>query len=167
MPGTHVGPGSTDRGLVPEPSLQKVQADLHSRSPAPSRRSAMRSRCRWCCWRSVGCLSERGWWCWGQHGRRPTQSRNHNGYLLLWDAEGLLFGTGRGNPAVDAVRRGFTASRITCICTVHGITAWAHHGVHRACSSGCPWTRCRIPWMPATRRRTGSCSPGSVIDGSA
>jgi hypothetical protein len=32
----------------------------------------------------------------GTASRAPARSRNHNGYLLLWDGEGLLFDPGGG-----------------------------------------------------------------------
>ena len=32
----------------------------------------------------------------GTASQAPTRHRNHNGYLLRWDAEGLLFDPGEG-----------------------------------------------------------------------
>jgi ribonuclease Z len=32
----------------------------------------------------------------GTASQAPTRSRNHNGYLLRWDGEGLLFDPGEG-----------------------------------------------------------------------
>lgn len=48
----------------------------------------------------------------------PTRDRNHNGYLLLWDGEGLLFDPGEGTQR-QLTRAGVAASRITRICLTH------------------------------------------------
>ena len=53
----------------------------------------------------------------------PTRSRNHNGYLLLWDGEGLLFDPGEGTQR-QMLFAGVTASQITRICITH------FHGDH-------------------------------------
>ena len=34
--------------------------------------------------------------CWGRRARRRRRHRNHNGYLLRWDGEGILFDPGEG-----------------------------------------------------------------------
>jgi len=54
----------------------------------------------------------------GTAGQAPTRSRNHNGYLLLWDGEGLLFDPGEGTQR-QMLFAGVTASRITRICITH------------------------------------------------
>jgi ribonuclease Z len=59
----------------------------------------------------------------GTASQAPTRSRNHNGYLLLWDGEGLLFDPGEGTQR-QMLFAGVTASQITCICITH------FHGDH-------------------------------------
>jgi ribonuclease Z len=59
----------------------------------------------------------------GTASQAPTRSRNHNGYLLLWDGEGLLFDPGEGTQR-QMLFAGVTASRITRICITH------FHGDH-------------------------------------
>ncbi len=53
----------------------------------------------------------------------PTRSRNHNGYLLRWDGEGLLFDPGEGTQR-QMLFAGVTASQVTRICITH------FHGDH-------------------------------------
>jgi ribonuclease Z len=53
----------------------------------------------------------------------PTRARNHNGYLLRWDAEGLLFDPGDGAQR-QMLLAGAAASDITRICLTH------FHGDH-------------------------------------
>ena len=53
----------------------------------------------------------------------PTRARNHNGYLLRWDAEGLLFDPGDGAQR-QMLLAGAAASDITRICITH------FHGDH-------------------------------------
>jgi ribonuclease Z len=53
----------------------------------------------------------------------PTRSRNHNGYLLLWDGEGLLFDPGEGTQR-QMLLAGVSAHQITRICITH------FHGDH-------------------------------------
>jgi ribonuclease Z len=48
----------------------------------------------------------------------PTRTRNHNGYLLLWDGEGLLFDPGEGTQR-QMIQAGVSASQITRICLTH------------------------------------------------
>jgi ribonuclease Z len=59
----------------------------------------------------------------GTASQAPTRSRNHNGYALLWDDEGLLFDPGEGTQR-QMLFAGVTASRITRICLTH------FHGDH-------------------------------------
>ncbi len=59
----------------------------------------------------------------GTASQAPTRSRNHNGYVLLWDGEGLLFDPGEGTQR-QMLFAGVTASRITRICITH------FHGDH-------------------------------------
>ncbi|MGW7414016.1 ribonuclease Z [Streptomyces sp. NPDC054863] len=53
----------------------------------------------------------------------PTRRRNHNGYLLRWDAEGLLFDPGEGTQR-QMLRAGVAAYDINRICVTH------FHGDH-------------------------------------
>ena len=59
----------------------------------------------------------------GTASQAPTRRRNHNGYLLLWDDEGLLFDPGEGTQR-QMLFAGVTAHRITRICITH------FHGDH-------------------------------------
>ena len=59
----------------------------------------------------------------GTASQAPTRSRNHNGYLLRWDGEGLLFDPGEGTQR-QMIFAGVTASQITRICITH------FHGDH-------------------------------------
>ena len=53
----------------------------------------------------------------------PTRTRNHNGYLLRWDGEGILFDPGEGTQR-QMILAGVPASAITRICITH------FHGDH-------------------------------------
>lgn len=53
----------------------------------------------------------------------PTRHRNHNGYLLLWDGQGILFDPGEGTQR-QMVYAGVSAAQITRICISH------FHGDH-------------------------------------
>jgi ribonuclease Z len=53
----------------------------------------------------------------------PSRTRNHNGYLLRWDGEGLLFDPGEGTQR-QMLFAGVSASSITRICLTH------FHGDH-------------------------------------
>jgi ribonuclease Z len=59
----------------------------------------------------------------GTASQAPTRARNHNGYLLRWDGEGLLFDPGEGTQR-QMLFAGVTASQITRICLTH------FHGDH-------------------------------------
>lgn len=48
----------------------------------------------------------------------PTRTRNHNGYLLRWDNEGILFDPGEGTQR-QMIHAGVAASEITRICITH------------------------------------------------
>lgn len=48
----------------------------------------------------------------------PTRARNHNGYFLRWDGEGLLFDPGEGTQR-QMIHAGVSASEITRICITH------------------------------------------------
>ncbi len=53
----------------------------------------------------------------------PTRHRNHNGYLLRWDGEGLLFDPGEGTQR-QMLLAGVAVSDVTRICLTH------FHGDH-------------------------------------
>ncbi|GAA3241901.1 ribonuclease Z [Streptomyces lavendulae] len=53
----------------------------------------------------------------------PTRQRNHNGYLLRWDGEGILFDPGEGTQR-QMLRAGVAAHDIDRICVTH------FHGDH-------------------------------------
>jgi ribonuclease Z len=59
----------------------------------------------------------------GTASQAPTRSRNHNGYLLRWDGEGLLFDPGEGTQR-QMTQAGVAATDITRICVTH------FHGDH-------------------------------------
>ncbi|WP_298585353.1 ribonuclease Z [uncultured Kocuria sp.] len=48
----------------------------------------------------------------------PTRTHNHNGYLLQWDGEGLLFDPGEGTQR-QMTHAGVPSHRITRICLTH------------------------------------------------
>ena len=48
----------------------------------------------------------------------PTRTRNHNGYLLRWDGEGLLFDPGEGTQR-QMIHAGVSVTQITRICLTH------------------------------------------------
>lgn len=48
----------------------------------------------------------------------PTRARNHNGYLLRWDGQGLLFDPGEGTQR-QMIHAGVSATQITRICLTH------------------------------------------------
>jgi ribonuclease Z len=48
----------------------------------------------------------------------PTRARNHNGYFLRWDDEGILFDPGDGTQR-QMIRADIAASEITRICITH------------------------------------------------
>ncbi len=59
----------------------------------------------------------------GTASQAPTRARNHNGYFLRWDDEGLLFDPGEGTQR-QMLFAGVTAHHITRICVTH------FHGDH-------------------------------------
>jgi ribonuclease Z len=59
----------------------------------------------------------------GTASQAPTRHRNHNGYLLRWDAEGLLFDPGEGTQR-QMLLAGVPSSAVTRICLTH------FHGDH-------------------------------------
>jgi ribonuclease Z len=48
----------------------------------------------------------------------PTRTRNHNGYLLRWDDQGILFDPGEGTQR-QMIHAGVAASSINRICLTH------------------------------------------------
>jgi ribonuclease Z len=73
--------------------------------------------------RNVGAVSNRELVVLGTASQAPTRRRNHNGYLLRWDAEGLLFDPGEGTQR-QMLFAAVTASQISRICITH------FHGDH-------------------------------------
>jgi ribonuclease Z len=59
----------------------------------------------------------------GTASQAPTRYRNHNGYLLRWDSEGILFDPGEGTQR-QLTLAGASAPSITRICVSH------FHGDH-------------------------------------
>ena len=59
----------------------------------------------------------------GTASQAPTRTRNHNGYLLRWDGEGILFDPGEGTQR-QMTQAGVAATDITRICVTH------FHGDH-------------------------------------
>jgi ribonuclease Z len=59
----------------------------------------------------------------GTASQAPTRARNHNGYFLRWDDEGLLFDPGEGTQR-QMLLAGVTAHQISRICVTH------FHGDH-------------------------------------
>lgn len=59
----------------------------------------------------------------GTASQAPTRTRNHNGYLLRWDGEALLFDPGEGTQR-QMLLAGVRASEISRICITH------FHGDH-------------------------------------
>ncbi|MEU9732757.1 ribonuclease Z [Streptomyces sp. NPDC048002] len=59
----------------------------------------------------------------------PTRHRNHNGYLLRWDGEGILFDPGEGTQR-QMLRAGVAAHDLNRICVTH------FHGDHSLGLSG-------------------------------
>src|ERR1700688_1223054 len=71
----------------------------------------------------VGVVSDRELVVLGTASQAPTRRRNHNGYFLRWDGEGLVFDPGEGTQR-QMLFAGITASQITRICITH------FHGDH-------------------------------------
>jgi ribonuclease Z len=59
----------------------------------------------------------------GTASQAPTRTRNHNGYMLRWDAEGMLFDPGEGTQR-QMLFAGVTATQVNRICITH------FHGDH-------------------------------------
>jgi ribonuclease Z len=59
----------------------------------------------------------------GTASQAPTRTRNHNGYFLRWDDEGLLFDPGEGTQR-QMLFAGVTASQVTRVLITH------FHGDH-------------------------------------
>ncbi|TQL01536.1 ribonuclease Z [Cellulomonas sp. SLBN-39] len=54
----------------------------------------------------------------GTSSQVPTRVRNHNGYLLRWDGEGLLFDPGEGTQR-QMIHAGVPSTAVTRICLTH------------------------------------------------
>jgi ribonuclease Z len=84
----------------------------------------------------------------GTASQAPTRSRNHNGYVLLWDGGGVLFDPGEGTQR-QMLFAGVTASQITQICITH------FHGDH---CLGLPGVLQRMS-LDRVRHVVGACYP--------
>jgi ribonuclease Z len=71
----------------------------------------------------VGAVSNRELVVLGTASQAPTRARNHNGYFLRWDDEGLLFDPGEGTQR-QMLFAGVTAHQVTRVCVTH------FHGDH-------------------------------------
>ena len=97
-------------------------------APAPARPSSTRTPTSWAAAASSGPpdsapLSVRELVVLGTASQVPTRHRNHNGYLLRWDGEGILFDPGEGTQR-QMLRAGVAAHDINRICVTH------FHGDH-------------------------------------
>ncbi|MFD1718997.1 ribonuclease Z [Georgenia deserti] len=54
----------------------------------------------------------------GTSSQVPTRARNHNGYFLRWDGDGLLFDPGEGTQR-QMIHAGVASSQVTRICLTH------------------------------------------------
>ncbi|QCB93070.1 ribonuclease Z [Cellulomonas shaoxiangyii] len=54
----------------------------------------------------------------GTSSQVPTRTRNHNGYLLRWDGQGLLVDPGEGTQR-QMIHAGVPASAVTRVCLTH------------------------------------------------
>jgi ribonuclease Z len=54
----------------------------------------------------------------GSASQVPTRHRNHNGYFLRWDADGILFDPGEGTQR-QMLLAGISMSSVTSICITH------------------------------------------------
>jgi ribonuclease BN (tRNA processing enzyme) len=93
----------------------------------------------------------------GTASQAPTRTRNHNGYLLRWDGEGLLFDPGEGTQR-QMLLAGVPSSAVTHLCISHfhgdhclGVPGWC---------SGCRWTVSRTRCTRTSRRPGASTSAG-------
>jgi len=85
----------------------------------------------------------------GTASQAPTRKRNHNGYFLRWDDEGLLFDPGEGTQR-QMLFAGVTASQVTRICITH------FHGDH---SLGLPGVLQRMS-LDRVAHPVQACYPG-------
>jgi len=88
-------------------------------------------------------MSERELVVLGTASQMPTRYRNHNGYLLLWDGEGVLVDPGEGTQR-QILFADVRATRITRICLTH------LHGDH--CLG-----------LPGVLARLGYAKPGHTV----
>lgn len=68
-------------------------------------------------------MSERKFYALGTASQVPTRKRNHNGYFLRWDEQGIMFDPGEGTQR-QMLYAGVSANEITKICITH------FHGDH-------------------------------------
>ena len=101
----------------------------------------------------------------------PTRHRNHNGYLLRWDGEGILFDPGEGTQR-QMLRAGVAAhDLITRICVTHfhGDHCLGLPGRHPAHQPrpACRTRSRRTTRRPASSSSTGCATPRLPRDGAA
>ncbi|MBO0809162.1 MAG: ribonuclease Z [Actinobacteria bacterium] len=89
----------------------------------------------------------------GTASQAPTRSRSHNGYLLRWDGEGLLFDPGEGTQR-QLLFAGARVSEITRICLTH------FHGDH---CLGLPGVLQRMS-LDRVAHQVGACYPAEGRD---
>ncbi|MBO0787498.1 MAG: ribonuclease Z [Actinobacteria bacterium] len=89
----------------------------------------------------------------GTASQAPTRTRSHNGYLLRWDGEGLLFDPGEGSQR-QLLFAGARASEITRICITH------FHGDH---CLGLPGVLQRMS-LDRVAHPVGACFPAEGRD---
>lgn len=99
----------------------------------------------------------------------PTRTRNHNGYVLLWDAEAVLVDPGEGTQR-QLLLAGISASRLSRICLTHlhgdhalglpGVLARrmldSHDGEHEPLGIDVHFPAAGLPYV----ERLVTCMPG-------
>ena len=90
----------------------------------------------------------------GTASQAPTRSRNHNGYFLRWESEGILFDPGEGTQR-QMLLAGITTSQVHRICVTH------FHGDH---SLGLPGVIQRIS-LDRVAHEVHAYFPGVLADG--
>ena len=101
----------------------------------------------------------------GTASQAPSRSRNHNGYFLRWDDEGVLFDPGEGTQR-QMLFAGVTASQITRICITHlhgdhclglpGVLARMSHVYSKAVSSVVEGDHVAIHWIFELTDKSGN-----------
>src|SRR3954464_11397603 len=103
-----------------------TESPRHSRASSSTPERSTGAGRRWCSpalRSSAAEVSPRELIVLGTASQAPTRHRNHNGYLLRWDGEGLLFDPGEGTQR-QMLLAGVPASSVTRLCLTH------FHGDH-------------------------------------